>query len=506
MANFPGYSNKKRVLLNNIFSLWWLLALLPILAIYLFNITSSYQYDSDFGRDITDMLSIAQGDMRLLGPKLSFGGIHTGPYYYYLFAPLLILAPNHPENVVVANAIFSWLGVVTIACLLIKSWRVKPVLALLGTYWLALLPAILFSARGPGNAFTHQVWFVVVVLVIPVLMKNKKWWMWLIFGMLTGLILNFHLIGIVVLLPLLAILAIDQVRQRWQKGLVLGLLLIIGVAAAFSPVILFDLTHNFVQFKNTFIDKSYLAFTQNTNLPSNLPTSSNLLTNAKLLQGHLSPWIGLPFAFISILAIGLGWANWAKLTRPARVLVLTLPISFLIFIVVARSQMAIHYLFPVALLSATTLVVVLMQSVSTRACGAIFVALLSLVLINWPSGWYQPASRSIEEFRQFTNQLAGSEISQYLQPDQFAIFVTRETPLAPHGHEYRYFLHAMGMSPVAPDQYAKADYLIWIAENPEVDHMSTQSWELDQFGNREEVMVEKIGTREVRVFKKSALN
>jgi len=243
----------------------FVMLLLPILAIYLHNVASSYQYDSDFGRDITDMLSIAQGDMRLLGPKLSFGGIHTGPYYYYLFAPLLMLAPNHPENVVVANAIFSWLGVVTIACLLIKSWQVKPVLALLGTYWLALLPAILFSARGPGNAFTHQIWFVVLLLSIPVLMKYKKWWMWLGYGMLTGVILNFHLIGIVVLLPLLAILSIDQVRQRWQNGLVLGLLLVIGVAAAFSPVILFDMTHNFVQFKNTFIDKSYLAFTQNTN-------------------------------------------------------------------------------------------------------------------------------------------------------------------------------------------------------------------------------------------------
>jgi len=234
-----------------------------------------------------------------------------------------------------------------------------------------------------------------------------------------------------------------------------------------------------------------------------LPTSSNLLTNAKLLHGHLSPWIGLPFALIGILAVGLGWANWTRLTRPAKVLVLTLPISFLIFTVVARSQMAIHYLFPVALLSVTTLVVVLMQSVSTRASGVFLVALLILVVINWPSSWFRPASRSIQDFRQFTTQLAKSNLSQYLQPSQFAIFVTRETPLAPHGHEYRYFLQTQGLTPVAVDQYAQARYLIWIAENPDVDYLSTQSWELDQFGQREEVMVEKIGTREVRVFKKA---
>lgn len=480
-----------------------ILVLVPILFIYLYQVTLSYSYDSDFGRDLVDMLSIAQGDLRLLGPKLSFGGIHTGPYYYYLFAPLLVIAPHQPENVILANAILSWLGIVAIAFLLIKSWRIKPLLAVLATYWLALLPAVIFSARGPGNAFTHQVWFVVLLLSLPLLLKRPRWWAWLSYGMLTGIILNFHLIGVVVLLPLLLIVVIDQIRLGRHKGVVLSLMLAVGVAAAFSPVIIFDLTHGLVQFKNTFIDKSYLAFTQNTNLPSPLPTSDNLLNNAQLLQSHLSPWLGLPFALISLIGVGVGVTHWSKLYRPARVLVLTLPISFLIFVVVARSQMAIHYLYPVTLLSATTLMVVLIQSVSIRISSVVILALLSLSVINWPSSWYQPASRSIAEFRNFTDLLVKSNIKPYLQPNQFAVFVTRETPLAPHGHEYRYFLSAHDLTPVAPDRYAQAEYLIWIAERPDVDYLSTQSWELDQFGAKEEVMVEGIGGREVRVFRKA---
>lgn len=482
--------------------LLFVMLLLPILAIYLYNVASSYQYDSDFGRDISDMLSIAQGDMRLLGPKLSFGGIHTGPYYYYLFAPLLAWTPHQPENIVLANAILSWLGIVTIFFLLIKSWRTKPFLAVLATYWLALLPAVLFSARGPGNAFTHQVWFLVLLLCVPTVMKHLKWWVWLGYGLFFGVILNFHLIGVVVVLPLMCVLAVDQVRRGWQKRLVLSMMLALGVVAAFSPVMVFDLTHGMVQFKNTFIDKSYLAFTQNTNLPSPLPTSSNLLINAKLMHGHLSPWLGLPFTLISLMAIGLGVTHWLRLSRSARTLIVTLPISFLTFVVVARSQMAIHYLFPVALLSATTLVVVLVQSVSIRVSSVTLVAMLSVVVLNWPSSWYRPALRSMAEFRDFTNQLVNSSIKPYMSPNQFAVFVTRETPLAPHGHEYRYFLSAQGLAAVAPDQYAQAEFLIWIAERPEVDYLSTQSWELDQFGAKEEVLVEKIGGREVRVFKK----
>src|SRR3989344_2391006 len=49
-----------------------------------YKLTSSFNFHPDFARDIYDMLAIIQGNPTLIGPKLSLGGIYSGPYYYYL--------------------------------------------------------------------------------------------------------------------------------------------------------------------------------------------------------------------------------------------------------------------------------------------------------------------------------------------------------------------------------------------------------------------------------------
>lgn len=480
-------------------SIIWFLLLVPILWLFLFRATSGYQYDSDFGRDLYDMTSIAQGDLRLLGPKLSFGGIHTGPYYYYLFAPLLVFFPTQPEIIVQANAVFAWAMLVIGFFVLLKDWRASKFSALLATYFFALIPAVLFSARQPGNAFTHQAFSISLLLLLPRLLRTKSIFGWLGYGLAIGISLNFHLVGAVVFAPLLVLLCISQLHQHLILGIKRTLVLFFGLVAAFSPVVLFDLTHQFVQFKNTFIDQSYSAFLQNSNLPSPMTTDSNLLTNFMLLQQYLTQWLGLPYILILLLTLALAFSQRHRLTTGARLLVLTLPISTALFTILARSQLAIHYLFPLVLLTAVTFLVI-MLALPQKLSKVVILGLIIYTLFHFPKVWYQTTARQISEYRQFVNLLTTTRVSEYLLPGQFSIYVTRETPLAPLGWEYRYFLLAKGIKQLDASLFSQSKYLVWIAEDPNIDFAHTVSWELDQFGPRQEILKENMGKRTVIVF------
>lgn len=479
----------------------WLSLLLPIVLLYLYRVVVSYPFDSDFGRDLYDMLSITQGDLRLLGPKLSFGGIHTGPYYYYLFAPLLIVWPDHPEVIVIANAVLAWFAILIIFWLFVRVWRAPKICALLGVYFIATIPAILFSARQPGNAFTHQPFTLILFLLLPWLLKQKKSILWLVYGLGVGAVLNFHLIGAVVFAPFLLVTLLSQFKKGIKSVLAKGIFLILGVVLSFAPLILFELTHDFVQLKNTFIDKSYLAFTTNSNLPSPMPTSHNLVKNYQLVQAYISDWLGIPFWLLLTIILSLSVWQWKKLQLVDKVMVISLPISTVLFVLLARSQLAVHYLFPIVLFTSLVFVLILSRIV-TRVSYALLLLFWFNNLYQLPNTWYAPAQRSISEFRQFTTNLLESELAQYLQPNQFSIFVTRETSLAPLGWEYRYYLLTHNISQPDPSLFGQPPYLVWIAENPNTDYHTTQSWELNQFGARQLLASQTIDGREISVYEK----
>src|SRR4030042_2952015 len=78
---------------------------LGLLFFFSYKIVNSFNYDSDFGRDLYDMLDIIQGKWRLLGPRLSFGGFISGPYYYYLFAIPLWFGHGNPEYLLYFSAL-----------------------------------------------------------------------------------------------------------------------------------------------------------------------------------------------------------------------------------------------------------------------------------------------------------------------------------------------------------------------------------------------------------------
>ncbi len=65
---------------------WWWAVVVTIGfgVIYSWRLNESFNVDSDWARDIHDVIKITQGDISLIGPPLSAGAF-AGPYYYYFW-------------------------------------------------------------------------------------------------------------------------------------------------------------------------------------------------------------------------------------------------------------------------------------------------------------------------------------------------------------------------------------------------------------------------------------
>jgi len=53
---------------------------LGVASILSYKLFYSFNFHPDFARDIYDILTIIQGKLTLIGPKLSFGGIYSGDW------------------------------------------------------------------------------------------------------------------------------------------------------------------------------------------------------------------------------------------------------------------------------------------------------------------------------------------------------------------------------------------------------------------------------------------
>lgn len=444
--------------------------------IYFFALVSSYNYDSDFGRDINDISKITSGDMTLLGPKLSFGGIHAGPYYYYLFTPAILFFKNNPESMLYLNAsIFIIIFVI-----------IYKIFGLLPSLYLSTLPLVIYSARSPGNAFSYISLLTLALLLFPQVLKLNKRIVWLIYGFVAGVIINFHLINLVIFGTLFISCISYFIYKKQSKNIINIFIAGFGIIIAFSPLILFEVTHNFVQIRNTFIDQSYQAFTNNTNLANNpLITSSNPLINLWFLQKYYSAWSGLPFILLFVGNILL-FIKTKNKSGHQIIIFFTSIISYLIFAIIAQSQLAFHYFFPFIIITAVSIVNLLPKNNHT----IIYILIIGNMLF-FPTSFYKPATRNIIEYKTFSNNLINSEIFKKINNNSFNLYCARETTVAPLGWEYRYYLNNYGYQAKTPTEFAQSQNLLIIQESTNHETIDTlRSWGLDQFGPK--TLVDKL--------------
>ena len=431
---------------------WWLVIIFIFsFAVFSFKLLPAVSFEGDLGRDLYEIAKISYGNLTLLGPKGSFGGLYTAPYYYYLFVPAFLLFGRHLNGILFFNAFLFSLSLTFFAYLAGKKFGA--IKGFLAAGALMLFPFFLFGARSPGNGFSHVPFFLLFLTILYFYDVSKFGPIKiLLFGFLLGAVFSsLFVYGVIAIPVLLLVFLTSKDKSKF-------LVFLAGVASAFAPLLLFEIKNNFVMLKNTFVDKSYLSFVNNTNLPNGVKLNKNVFTNALDLAAKMFPYTNVNI-FLMLLFSPVGILSFAFLA------------------LLLRFQYSFHYFFPFLTLLAFTFITAILKSKFAKLA----LVILILIQILWfPKNYYAQATRSYDLVENRVEQLISKQWLK--QNDSFNVIQVRgDDAPTPAGYEYRYFLIKSGFEPQSEFLYNQSEKLIVFSKKKNFDSKHLKTWEMNEF-------------------------
>lgn len=453
----------------NLIKKYWPLIILGLLSFFLFSfkIQSSSSFEGDLGRDLFEIGKISYGNFTLLGPKGSFGGIYTAPYHYYLFLIPFVIGGRQLGGILLFNAILFSLSLVFFSFHMSKKFG--RLAGFLSGLVIALSPFFIFSARNPGNGFTPTAFFLFFLTIAYFYDLNKfNQLKILLLGLLLGIIISTLFVYVIILVPILLFLYFLLKNKK------MFFLLLIGIFLAFSPLILFEFKNHFIMLKNTFIDKSYLSFVNNTNLPNGVKLNKNIFINTFDLIKKMQPYLGINI-YLAIFFL-LGSLVWVKKYKE-RLLILITGISFVILILVLLFQYSTHYLLPFLTIFSFCLLTVI---VNNKYKLFILITLIILLVFSFPGNYYANAQRNYSLIKNRVEKTLAKQLIS--KTDKFNIILKRvDDAPTPAGNEYRFFFLTNGYEPQSDFRYKDSQKLFIFSEESAVDFKNFNTWEMSEF-------------------------
>lgn len=435
--------------------------------LYVFRLYNSYYVDNDFARDLVAILDITKGKMTLVGPDLSFGGILLGPYYYYLFVPIFFITRGDASSILYFNA-FLFTATLPYAYIMLRK-HYSVTMAGLATVAFALLPMYIFSARNPGNAYSYIPLLLIFLLNITFSKFSSRKEL-LMLGLLTGLILNFHYINIVIFIFAFFII-LSQIPVK--KNIFYYLL---GALAPFVSLVIFELRHGFIVFKNTFQDKSNIDFVKTNFIENAMIEKSSFLTNIQLISSDITSQIVIP------VFLALSYFIAVFFYKPKnRLLFLAIGaiLGYVFTLFIMPFNYPKYFLFPFSFLIFFSLIMILLNY-----RWHIVIAIIVLAeIFFFPQSFYSESPRKFTQFENRVNEVVKQKI---VTPDErFNIIQIRpEVLTTPYGYEYRFFLKKKGFTIDNVSEYKQSTKLLIFSRIPDYDIKNIDSWEIREFGKQ----------------------
>lgn len=440
--------------------------------IFFFRITTSYRmppsynYDSDFGRDLLFMYRINHGKQILIGPQLSFAGLHLGPYPFYLFAPFLEIGNNNYESVLSANALFFLLGFISVFFFIGRKLGSK--YTLLSLLWVSTTPYIILAARAPGNAFSYLI-FMLWYLTILFSREKISYLESIIMGIFAGFIVNFHPISLIaVVLPFLAKTAARK-ELRIKKKFLSSILFFLSFALTFIPVFVFEVRHKFIIFQTVFDKSRYSEFFSENNHFGTISLSS-------IWAFHQTSRAWLPISIIGLFFILVVILRFSSPTKEVKLwffVSFITALSLLLF-----GKWAPHYFFPVLALCQMTAIIIIKKF---RYGLALMVFFILVNIVFFPKVFYTNARNLNDVESRFTQMLKMGNLPR----QDINVVLINDTHLSAVGYEYRFLLEQNGFQVKDEFSYNNSLFLLLVSEKGEIDWAKKTSWELSEFGDKQ---------------------
>lgn len=433
--------------------------------LYSYKIVDSYLFNTDIARDSYGIIEIAQGKFTLIGPKLNFGGLYAGPYYYYLFAPILFLSSYSFYPILLFNAALFALALVYFF-LEVKK-RASLLNSLLYALAIGLLPLYVITARNPGNAYTY-IPLLLLFLTYSYFGNPTKGRDFLLVGLMCGIIVNFHFLNILAVGTIFAFLFY---KTQNRKSFVY---FFAAFFATFAPIIVFDIKHDFVVFKKTLFDYSQASLIKYYSELDKVSLLARYLRNSYFVGNYI---LLNPIFYLLLFILPLVFKKY--LIRRVFIFSVFTIICFVIYIYLAKADMVTHYFFSVGFLIFFTFVIFCLEYRLT----IVIVLVLAFELLSFPVNLYRISGRPYQKFENAVSFVIGNNLVTRNEPFNLIQVIGNDTKV-PAGFEYRYFFRAKGFVPKTINEYDKADKLFVFLENSNFNINDLVNWESGQFGQQ----------------------
>ena len=433
---------------------------------------------SDQAIELLDTLAISRGDIKLIGIKTSIAEVRNGAVMYYLLLPFLVIFKYHPLAGSVLQGLLST-ATIPLAYLIGTKAR-DQTSGILSAAIVALSPLLVEYSRQTMLAYYPLFFASLAFLLLIKLLEKFTPIKAFSLGFIQGFLLQVSYLTFT-LIPLsflsIALLAKEKGRRKFYLTTVAGL--IVG----FSPMIVFELTH---QFFNTQMLISYFnsapTVSGRISALSYFPQVFSLLFN----NAHVTLGWGIFLTFIAILLIRFKNRNYSLPEKAAIIHLIITAVVLLAF----RGVLWYHY----ALTAFVPLIVLLASSFVwlthrySRLKWPVYLAAAGLVLTSIPSyrlfadhGAHMSPGWSLKGVER-----AAQIITSDVTTDKFnvAIIVDAQN----QGYPLRYFLEVADKRPLGVAQYDQAETL-YVIKEPGFDLQSAQKniYELNAFGKLTQV-------------------
>lgn len=228
----------------------FLIVLVAGIFLRLYKFQEFVMFLGDQGRDAIIMKRIVTLEhFPAIGPTTSIGGVFSGPFFYYLMAPFLLLFRFDPAGLAFGSVLLSVIGL--LASYFISKKQEGPLFALI------FASLILFSAvqvefsRFSWNPNLLPIFSFISLFFLYRMLTGKKALPAILFGMFVSFSIQLHYLGGLIFLTAFVILAHAFLSMENKKLLIKKTVLSALSFLFFSlPLLIFDLKHGFLNSRN----------------------------------------------------------------------------------------------------------------------------------------------------------------------------------------------------------------------------------------------------------------
>lgn len=443
---------------------------------------------ADQGRDaiiIKRILTLEH--LPAIGPPTSVGQVYLGPFYYYFIAPWLLLFNFNPVGLAFGVAFFSSLFILINYFIVRELFDEKT--ALISSFLITFSSVLIDFSRFSWNPNLLPLFTLLTIYFLIKALKTQKKIFYFLFGSFLSFCLQLHYLALFLILPIIitSIIRLIEVGKDERKSIVLNYFLsLISFSFFSSPLLIFDLRHNFLNSKN------FLAlFKASNEVVSNKVT--NLLVTFEALNKYVFNFqMSRFFSIVLLMLFFIAGILFFKKKDNLRI--------FFIFFIFMLGGISLyngpkypHYLgilYPVYFLLLSHLINFFLVNFLGKIILVTF--LLSFLALNTNKYYFifQKGNNQIDKAEKISKVIYNN-----LSSNKFTL---TSLPYRYSDTHYRYFLEIWGKKPVEKDSLEKTDELFIVCEE-ECQPIGDPQWDIAYFAPKKIVETWKIDN--IKIYK-----